>query len=140
MVHSNATIFLSPFTLKKLHKGEFVELFYFTNQGLKEAKKAGFKDESFILIQEGDSQSWVPTMSTCNGKNVLTKDKDLTWEEFLEAAPCMINFMQISDWPDDHIKMFIKLWQNLQKHARRFSNDHFSKHSLLVYQGQQRKR
>ena len=36
--------------------------------------------------------------------------------------------------------MFVEFWSNLQTHEWRFSSNEFAKRSLLVYQGQQRKR
>ncbi|KAF8345274.1 hypothetical protein F5887DRAFT_885173 [Amanita rubescens] len=120
--------------------GDFIELFYFTNKGLAEAEKAELEDDSIVLVKEGESHSWVPSTSTRSGKQSVTKDEDLTWEEFLEAAPRMINFMKLSEWPEDHVDMFIQFWSNLQTHDWRFSSDVFSKRALLVYQGQQRKR
>ncbi len=140
MVPTDATIFPSPYALKKLQKGDFVELVYFTNRGLEEAERTGLEDESFVLVQDGDAHSWVPASSTRNSKNNVSKDEDLSWEEFLEAAPRMINFMRISDWPDTHIEMFIEFWSNLQTHKWRFSSNDFAKRALLVYQGQQRKK
>ncbi len=140
MVPTDATVFPSPYALKKLQKGEFVELFYFSNRGLEEAEKAGLEDESFVLVRDGDTQAWVPVSSTHSSKNSIPKDEDLSWEEFLEAAPCMINFMKISDWPDTHVEMFVDFWSNLQTHEWRFSSNEFAKRALLVYQGQQRKK
>ncbi|KAF8325723.1 hypothetical protein F5887DRAFT_835307, partial [Amanita rubescens] len=114
--------------------GDFIELFYFTNKGLAEAEKAELEDDSIVLVKEGESHSWVPSTSTRSGKQSVTKDEDLTWEEFLEAAPRMINFMKLSEWPEDHVDMFIQFWSNLQTHDWRFSSDVFSKRALLVYQ------
>ena len=139
-VPSEANIFPSPFAIRRLEKGEFVDLFYFTNRGLEEAEKAGLEDETFVLVQDGDAQSWVPSTAARNRKEGVTKDDDLTWEEFLEAAPRAINFMSIAGWPEDHVRMFVEFWSNLQKHEWRFSSDRFSKRALLVYQGQQRRR
>jgi hypothetical protein len=138
MVPSNLVILPSPYALKKLRKGEFVELFYFTNRGLAEAEKAGIEDESFILVKEGESHAWVPATSTRAGKQSVTRDEELTWEEFLEAVPRMIRAMRTAEWPEDHVKMFVQFWSNLQIHDWRFAMDKFSQRALLVYQGKQR--
>lgn len=140
MVPSDATIFPSPFALKKLSKGEFVELHYFANRGLEEAEKVSLEDESFVLVRDGEAQSWVPASSTRSGKDVISRDEDLSWEEFLEAAPRMINFMKVTEWADSHVRMFVDFWSSLQKHEWRFASNEFAKRALLVYQGQQRKR
>ena len=141
MVPSDGIIFPSPYALKKLKKGDFVELYYFTNRGLEEAEKTGLEsDERLVLIPDGDAHSFAPASSTRSSKDSISKDEDLSWEEFLEAAPRMINFMRISEWPESHVNMFVEFWSNLQTHEWRFSSNEFAKRSLLVYQGQQRKR
>ncbi|KAK2462561.1 hypothetical protein APHAL10511_005419 [Amanita phalloides] len=80
------------------------------------------------------------TSSTRSSKNGITKDEELSWEEFLKVALHMVNFMRTLEWPDMHIKMFVEFWSNLQTHNWRFSNNDFAKCALLVYQGQQRKK
>ncbi|KAF8696488.1 hypothetical protein AX14_001564 [Amanita brunnescens Koide BX004] len=140
MVPSDLILIPSSYALKKLRNHEFVELFFFTNKGLAEAEKAGLEDESFVLVKDGESHTWVSATSARTGKQRLTRDEDLTWEEFLEATPCIVSFMRQTGWAEEHVDMLILFWSRLQMHDWRFSRDEFSKQALLVYQGQQRKR
>ena len=78
------------------------------------------------------------SMDACSTS--LIEDKDLSWEDFTQATPCMVHSMEQNDWPPDHINMFIKFWTALENHLWRHADDTFSQRVLLVYQGEQRKR
>lgn len=55
----------------------------------------------------------------------------------MQATPRMIESMELNDWPQDRVNVFIEFWSN---HPWRHSDDTFSRRALLVYQGIQRKR
>ncbi|KAI6095716.1 hypothetical protein F5141DRAFT_1012801, partial [Pisolithus sp. B1] len=78
----------SPIVVCKLHKGDFVELYYFTNKGLHNAELSmhSANDEALALLQMGDGlHSFIPLMAA-QAKGTITADEDLSWEEFAEAA------------------------------------------------------
>jgi hypothetical protein len=70
-------------------------------------------------------------------KTVITKDKNLSWEEFNEAAPCMINAMKQQEWLEDRINLHISFWTALQNHCWRHTIDILKQCTLLLYQSQQ---
>ncbi|KAG2051369.1 hypothetical protein BDR06DRAFT_1061531 [Suillus hirtellus] len=87
------TVIPSHYTVCKLKTGDYCKLFYFINKGLSKAKKNLLSTElqGLILILGADGQQmWVNVDETRNSKTVITKDKNLSWEEFNEATPCMI--------------------------------------------------
>ncbi|KAG2056593.1 hypothetical protein BDR06DRAFT_865884, partial [Suillus hirtellus] len=80
----------------KLKTRDYCELFYFTNKGLSEAKKnlLSTEPQGLILVLGADGQQmWVNADETRDSKTVIIKDKNLSWEEFNEAAQCMITAM-----------------------------------------------
>ncbi|KAI6100516.1 hypothetical protein F5141DRAFT_988078, partial [Pisolithus sp. B1] len=126
----------SPIVVHKLHKGDFVELYYFTNKGLRNAELSmhSANDEALALLQMGDGlHSFIPLMAT-QAKGTITADEDLSWEEFAEAAHQLATAMRENEWPEDRIDSHIKFWLMLEGHAWRHGHCEISKHALLMYQ------
>ncbi|KAI6010288.1 hypothetical protein EDC04DRAFT_2610288 [Pisolithus marmoratus] len=137
----------SQVALTQMKKGEYVELWYFSNKGIRAAEasttKSSRHNDSFVFVhdKDADAATLVPASSvTGSCSSGLIEDVDLSWEEFMQASPCMIESMEQSDWPQDRINMFIEFWSSLENHPWRHSDDAFSQKALLVYQGVQRKR
>jgi hypothetical protein len=132
----------SNYAVRKLKAGEYCELYYFTNRGLNEAKKnlLSTEPQGMILLPSSDGlQTWVNADETRDSKAVVTKDENLTWEDFNEAAPRMILAMKQQDWPEDRINMHISFWTALQNHCWRHAFDTLKQRALLLYQSQQRR-
>ncbi|KAI6120819.1 hypothetical protein EDD16DRAFT_1893819 [Pisolithus croceorrhizus] len=88
VISSDPIIIPSPIAVCKLCKGDFVELYYFTNKGLCNAELSTHlaDDEALALLQMGDSlHSFIP-LTAAQAKGTITADEDLSWEEFTEAA------------------------------------------------------
>ncbi|KAG1848033.1 hypothetical protein F4604DRAFT_1687895 [Suillus subluteus] len=116
----------SNYTVQKLKAGDYCELYYFTNKGLNEAKKnlLSTEPQGMILLPGAyGQQTWVNVDETCDSKTIVTKDKNLTWEELNEATPCMITAMQQHEWPEDHVNMHISFWTALQNHCWHHTSD-----------------
>ncbi|KAG2088847.1 uncharacterized protein F5147DRAFT_587454 [Suillus discolor] len=126
----------------KLKAGEYCELYYFTNKGLKDAKKSLLATESpglTLTTNTDGQQTWINSDETRDPKAVITKDENLSWEHFNEAAPCMITAMKQHEWPEDRVDMHIKFWTALQNHRWRHTFDTLKQRALLFYQSQQRR-
>ncbi|KAH9941932.1 hypothetical protein B0H21DRAFT_696770, partial [Amylocystis lapponica] len=85
----------APFALRKLEKGLYVELYYFTNVGLNAAMAAiGQIDDEAVSMRtnEDGTTSWVPANSARDSKSVID-DINLTWEQVREAAPRLVAAM-----------------------------------------------
>ena len=137
----------SKVALTRMKKGEYVELWYFTNKGIRAAEKSATRSSrnknAFVFVhdEDDDTPSLVPASSVGDSfTSSLTEDKDLSWEEFRQATPRMIQAMVQEKWPQDRIDMFIEFWTALENHPWRHSDDFYSRQALLVYQGEQRKR
>ena len=113
------------------------------NKGLDDASKSNLTldPEALVLLPATDGQySWIPVGAAHDPKMVVYDDEDLSWEEFTEAAPWMINSMKDNSWPNACIDMHIKFWSALQTHCWCHARDKTKQRVLLVYQGTQRKR
>lgn len=88
------------YALKKLDKGEYVELWYFTNDGLDEAKhKKTVDDDAMILSTLADgSTAWVSAASTRSTRSVVN-DENLPFEEFCQACPRFLSAIEEAEWP-----------------------------------------
>ncbi|KAG1894567.1 uncharacterized protein F5891DRAFT_1166135 [Suillus fuscotomentosus] len=126
---------------KRLKAGDYCELHYFTNKGLNEAKVTTLiaEPDALVMLPAADGvHSWVPAAAVKDPKAApVTKDENLTWEEFNEAAPRIISFMKVHDWPDDRVSMHIQFWTALQAHRWRHAPDVLKQKALLLYQSQQ---
>jgi len=142
-VPSDPVILPSQYATRKLKAGEFCELFYFTNRGLDDASKSSMttNPEALVMMPAADGlHTFVPAGAVRDSKTVVTKDENLSWEEFNEAAPRMISAMRVHDWPQDRVDMFIAFWSALQTHRWRHAPDPLKQRALLLYQAQQRRR
>ncbi|KIJ22824.1 hypothetical protein M422DRAFT_140320, partial [Sphaerobolus stellatus SS14] len=84
---------ISPYAQRKLERGFYVELSYFTKEGLKAARKAAghAEDEAMLPIIDSVSgaMSWVPAAAKRESFS-FKDDEELSWEEFTIAAPRML--------------------------------------------------
>ena len=129
-----------------MKKAEYIELWYFTNDGIRAVEVATTvppKDSisfRFVYNEELDTSTLVPVSSLADisGANIV-EDINLSWEQFMQAMSHIISFMEQCDWPQDHVNMFVEFWSNIQSHQWRHLYDEFSQRALLVYQGIQHK-
>ena len=141
-VPSHPVIIPSHYAVRKLKAGDYVELHYFTNKGLSDAKASLVSTEPDGLVMmsaANGQQTWVHAGAIRDPKLVVTKDENLSWEEFNQAAPRMIMAMKQHEWPEDHVLMHVQFWTALQNHRWRHSFDEMQQRALLLYQSQQRR-
>ncbi|KAI6144649.1 hypothetical protein BKA82DRAFT_4358426 [Pisolithus tinctorius] len=91
-------------------------------------------NDALTLLQTGDGlHSFVP-LALAWAKGTITRDEDLTWEEFSEAAHGLANAMKENNWEADNISNHVKFWLALENHPWRHGHCEISKRALLVYQ------
>ncbi|KAG1875508.1 hypothetical protein DFJ58DRAFT_909995 [Suillus subalutaceus] len=143
-VPTDPTILPAQYAIRRLKAGDYCELHYFTNKGLDEAMALTLvaEPDALVMLPASDGiHSWVPAAAVKDPKAApVTKDEHLTWEEFNEAAPRIVVFMKMHDWPDDRVNMHIQFWTAIQAHRWRHSPDPLQQRALLLYQSQQRRR
>ncbi|KAI6020588.1 hypothetical protein EDC04DRAFT_2575922 [Pisolithus marmoratus] len=123
-------------------KGEYCELYFFTNAGLAEVESfnTSIDDEALTLLKTDNGHHvWVPASNT-RDKSAIIKDEDLSWEQFSKASIRILGAMKEHDWQQDRIDMHVKFWTALEVHPwRRSTHNHF-KSALCLYQSQQRQK
>ncbi|KAH9918034.1 hypothetical protein B0H21DRAFT_702509, partial [Amylocystis lapponica] len=88
-------VLAAPYALRRLEKALYLELYYYTNVGLDAASSAisGADDEVMSMRQNEDgSASWIPA-ATAKASKTAIDDKDLSWEQVMEAVPRFITAM-----------------------------------------------
>jgi hypothetical protein len=136
-----APVFASNFAVRKMEKGLYVELWYYTNAGLDEALRNSntADDEAMTMLRlPNGSTAWVPA-AAARTATAVTDDKNILWEDFCQAAPRMIVAMEEADWPQERVSMLAKFWGNLQIHELRSTRDPLDQKTLIVYQAEQRR-
>jgi hypothetical protein len=140
-VPTQPPIIVSIMATRRLGKGDYVPLWYYTNAGIDDASKSFsiIDEESLSLIKREDgSTSLVPTASSKETKTIV-EDQDLTWDDFSIAAPRMIDALSLAEWPEDRIRMMVRFWANLTTHHFRSSRNQLDRDALLLYQAEQRR-
>ncbi|KAG1851943.1 hypothetical protein F4604DRAFT_1592226 [Suillus subluteus] len=120
-----------------LKAGDYCELHYFTNRGLEDAKSASLivEPDTMVMLPSADGlHLWIPAVAVKDPKAApVVKDECLSWEEFNEAAPCMLASMRLHDWLEERINMHVKFWYTLQGHRWRHAPDQLKQKALLLY-------
>ena len=137
-VPTEAPILPSSYAIKKLDKGEYVELWYFTNSGLDDAQLKTTIDEDAMVMAKlpGGSTAWVSAASARNSQSVV-EDQNISFEDFCQACPRIIAAMEEAEWPADRLKMMALFFRNLQVHEYRSMRDPLAQKALLLYQAEQ---
>ncbi|KIN99725.1 hypothetical protein M404DRAFT_98177, partial [Pisolithus tinctorius Marx 270] len=142
VVPADPIIIPSQIAACRLCKVDFIELYYFTNKGLCNAELTicSTDDDALTLLQTGDGlHSFIP-LASAQAKGTVTKDKDLTWEEFSEATHRLANAMKENNWEANNISNHIKFWLALENHPWRHRHCEISKRALLIYQARVHRR
>ncbi|KAF8835038.1 hypothetical protein BDN67DRAFT_498028 [Paxillus ammoniavirescens] len=126
-VPTESKIIPSPDALNKLRKGEYCELYYFTDGGLSTDNNA-----------PGVKPFFTPLPSP-KVKDLIIKDEDLAWNEFTKAHRRMAVTMQECDWADECVQTLVDFWIAIESSDLCHDGSSHSKRALLIYQGRIRK-
>lgn len=130
---------LATYAVRKLEKGEYVELWFLTNDGLDSARRSNLhhNQNTMVVTSNADgTTSWEPSVQAPRG---IVDDEDLPWEEFCTACPLFIKAAEDALWPIERIDMMSGLFYAVQTHPWRRSRDPIECRALLVYAGEQRR-
>ncbi|KIK78190.1 hypothetical protein PAXRUDRAFT_17019 [Paxillus rubicundulus Ve08.2h10] len=135
-VPTETIIIPSAYAMNKLHKGEYCELYYFTNHGLAEDESSppSLDDDALMLTKSENGTHSFITLSSTKAKAFLIKNKDLSWEAVGQVNFRMINAMHQCEWADVHVQMHIDLWLTIETHEWHRDTSPFNKAALLTYQ------
>jgi len=121
-----------------LWKGQFVKLWYFTNNGLDYAcqHSTTLNENAMVQVQDKDGTvAWVPAVASREARTIAD-DWFISWENFCQAVPQILLTMEAAKWPQ-HLTMLANLWGKLQVHKFCSSQDPLDQRVLIVYQAEQ---
>ena len=123
------------YALNKLSNLEYVELDYFTTKGCREAAANSNKlvsQDTMTFTQTGDTFAIHP-MAALRPPRHIRNNKELSWEEMMDAKNVMMHFMAKSGvWQDEHATSLALFYVNLDCHQRKEQKN--GKKALLLYQ------
>ncbi|KAG6894158.1 hypothetical protein C0992_007284 [Termitomyces sp. T32_za158] len=132
---------LSAYVTTRLQKGLYVELWYFTNEGLDYALKMSTALDDDTMVQSIDKDGnaiWV-TAAASKGSKTIQDDKNLLWEQLSVAIPCFLDTIHAAGWTNQRQDMMARLFMGLQAHPYRLSRDPLDRTTLLKYLLEQRR-
>jgi hypothetical protein len=108
----------SSYVTSQLWKGQYIELWYFTNNGLDYAHQhSSTLDENMMVqIQDKDgTATWVPAV-TSREAHTIADDRFISWENLCQAVPRILLAMEAAKWLPQCLTMLANLWGKLQVH------------------------
>ncbi|KAG6886636.1 hypothetical protein C0992_003051 [Termitomyces sp. T32_za158] len=131
---------LPAYATSRLQDGMYVEMWYFTNEGLDYALKTSAALDDDFMIQSIDKDgNAVWTTAASRGSKTALDDRDLSWEQFSVAIPRFLDAIHAAEWTDQRQTMMANLFTGLQAHPYRSSRDPLDKIILLRYLSEQRR-
>jgi len=127
----------SRFALHKLEERDYIELSYFTPEGCAEAASNdhAVAEEAFAFSKVNDLVSLRPISAFKASSKVIQDDK-LSWREMSIAKINLLQCMEETGWPKDHIVTLTTFYLNLENHPKCQEPDGDT--VLLAYQAQVR--
>ncbi|TFK17673.1 hypothetical protein FA15DRAFT_710558 [Coprinopsis marcescibilis] len=94
----------SSYALNKLKQFDYVELYYFTPEGCKDASCADRTTSNNALAPACiDDQVVFQPVAAHKPSSKVVMDADLTWNEVSVAKTSLLKCMQDAGWPEEHI-------------------------------------
>lgn len=139
-IPSSPPIIPAASAARKMDKGEYVPIWYYTKAGLENAKTfASLDDDALTLVMGPDGTTTAVPATNARDTKGMVKDHALTLEQFQVGAMRMLTAMRQANWPLDRVKMMESFWTNILDHPYRTSLDERDQLALLLYQSEQRK-
>ena len=128
----------SQFAIGKLKSFNFVELWYFTDEGCHEAQDSSKaqSDDAYGLTKIDDLVALKPVASFKASRNVI-QDADLTWRQMNIAKNNMLRYMDLCGWPPRHSQSFAHFYFNLELDPMRARPN--GEKVLILYQAKVRR-
>ena len=126
----------SKYAIGKVENIEYIELWYFTTEGCREAGKAtpSVADETFSILKTNSGIALQPLKATKASKNAVV-DKYLSWEQIMTARHTMINIADRIGWDKKLTLALAQFYINLEG----LKSDGYNPRALILYQAVVRK-
>ena len=121
----------SEYAVGKVKNLEYVELWYFTTEGCREAGKATplVADETFGILKTNLGIALQPLKATKASKNAIV-DEYLSWEQIMTARHTMINTASRVGWNKKLTLALAQFYINLEG----LKSDGYNPRALILYQ------
>ncbi|KAF8893431.1 hypothetical protein BD779DRAFT_1467783 [Infundibulicybe gibba] len=129
----------SQFALHKLKAFEYVELWYFSSEGCREARRShrAQAEEAFGLTRIGpDDVMALKPVASLKASARAVPDADLTWRQMSTAKNCLLTSMAKVGWPQRYTLSLALFYHHLDCHPRRSRKD--GEKILLAYHSKAR--
>ena len=107
----------SEFAIGKMEAMEYIELWYFTTEGYKEARN------NIVLAPQ------LPTEASKPSKYAII-DENLTWDQIMTARHNLASAANQAGWPHKHTHAVVELYTNLE----RLKFEGYNTRALILYQ------
>jgi hypothetical protein len=114
----------SQYAIQKLNNFEYVELWYFSPEGCKEAMKTSrsIADDTFSLTKLDDHLTIRPSSAFKALRSALP-DHELTFSTFLRAKNLFLTHANTAKWPQTHLDALALFFWHLENHAIRNNSE-----------------
>ncbi|KAF8624454.1 hypothetical protein AX15_005866 [Amanita polypyramis BW_CC] len=114
----------SEYARQKITKSEYIELWYFSREGLAEASMptTSTSNDTFGLVT-GDlgAIQLCPVATTKASKNALP-DESLSWDQISITSKVYVDTLRKGQWPDQHVWALVKFFSELDYQRTQFTS------------------
>ena len=138
MVADHVMLRPSQFVIGKLKSFNFVELWYFTDEGCAKAQDTSKaqSDDAYGLTKV-DNLIALKAVASFKASWNFILDMDLTWRQMNISKNTMLCFMDLTDWPQKHIQSFAHFYFNIEVDPMRLQPN--GERILIAYQAKVRR-
>lgn len=132
---------ISEFAIRKLDKGQYIELYYWTNHGLEDAMiNYRTRDDDRLVPTTGEDGStvWISAASSKPAPGVIA-DRHLSPADFAQAIPRIVAALEERDWPQQRVLMLAQFWGGIMLHRYWNSRDLLAQRCIMLFQEEQRR-
>ncbi|GLB39889.1 putative tyrosine recombinase [Lyophyllum shimeji] len=128
----------ASFATKKLEDFDYIELWYFTEEGCLEASRSNraVADDTFGLSKVDDVIALRP-ISSFKASTKVIQDINLDWRQMTMAKNGLLHAMSKADWPQSHVVALAEFFLNLEYHPYRRRQQ--GEQILITYQARVRR-
>ena len=105
----------SQYAVSRLENREYVELWYFTTEGCKEASKATptAADDTFGILNTESGLALQSIKATKASRNAIA-DENLTWEQIMTARHTLLSTVNRINWPEKYSHVLAQFYIGLE--------------------------
>ncbi|KAG1784355.1 uncharacterized protein HD556DRAFT_1315152 [Suillus plorans] len=114
----------SQYAIQKLNNFEYVELWYFSPEGCKEAMKMSrsMADDTFSLAKLNDQLTIRPSSAFKASRSAIP-DHELSFSVFLRAKNLFLTQANAAKWPQTHLDALALFFWHLENHSIRNNSE-----------------